>query len=152
MYCMDNEAIRFLVAAKNNNVKFSDQDKQDFAISWKRSADETRRLFEHVRKLNPHKTTETVSLNRARKMITDLVHPLAVITEEITMNKEKAKNIQNEIHRSKDQADQLDKIRLFERFQIYVKPLDFPRTVCSATKCVSVYTTTTNEKKLVVVI
>ncbi|RIA81663.1 hypothetical protein C1645_881488 [Glomus cerebriforme] len=47
VYCFDNESFRFL-AAINNNIKSIQRKEHNFAESWKKSVDESKRLIEYI--------------------------------------------------------------------------------------------------------
>ncbi|CAG7734110.1 unnamed protein product [Allacma fusca] len=77
VYCMDNEAFRFLAAVKNG-IEFSDYDRINFSTSWDKSVEEMNRLLAHITSLHPHRTQDTISLNNARKLIVALKKPLKI--------------------------------------------------------------------------
>lgn len=87
---MDNEAFRFLWAAKQG-IQFPEEDYKNIALSWKKSVDETTRLINYITELPPHRSEETISLNEARQMILTLTKPLATITQNIQVKLKKKK-------------------------------------------------------------
>jgi GTPase SAR1 family protein len=62
IYCMDNESFRFLTA-KKKGVYFTEEDRQDYSVSWARSANETKRLLAYIQTLKPHTIKDILSLN-----------------------------------------------------------------------------------------
>ncbi|CAG8683948.1 11312_t:CDS:2 [Dentiscutata erythropus] len=66
IYCFDNEAFRFLAAAKEN-ISFNDE--ENFAISWKNSVRESIRLAQFFTSRPPHKVEETLSFNEVKCII-----------------------------------------------------------------------------------
>ena len=46
-FCFDSESFRYLVSLQNN-VRFSTQDREDYEMSWTKSATEARRLIQHI--------------------------------------------------------------------------------------------------------
>ena len=95
IYCMDNEAFRFL-CAKRRGISFDDE--SDSSQSWKKSADGINRMLEHIEKLTPHQMKDTLSLNASRKLIVDMTKPLADIAQLIQTNIAVVKDKENEIN------------------------------------------------------
>ena len=105
MYCLDNEAFRFLCALQQK-VEFSPADVNNFAISWDTSVAETSRLFEHIANLQPHQLNQTISLNRTRRLIISLTQPMAEIVQNIEVNLELIKDRKKILESNKlSQAD-----------------------------------------------
>ncbi|PAV59065.1 hypothetical protein WR25_10769 [Diploscapter pachys] len=83
IYCMDNEAFRFLCCLHAGET-FTEDDRKNFETSWTHSVQETNRLLEHFEKdVPPHRVDETVSLNEARTLLLTLAKPLADISQHI---------------------------------------------------------------------
>ncbi|XP_072022179.1 uncharacterized protein, partial [Amphiura filiformis] len=97
-FCFDNEPFRFLACLKNG-VKFNQGDINTYAESWNKSVDETKRLFEHINTLPPHKVKNTLNMNEARRIIVAMSKPLAEV----------AKTIQQNIQSGIDAKKQIDK-------------------------------------------
>ncbi|CAG7711416.1 unnamed protein product, partial [Allacma fusca] len=77
MYCMDNEAFRFLAAVKNG-IEFSDNDRINFSASWDKSVEETDRLLEQ----------DKVTLGNNRKVLDSLNDMKSNYTHEVNILKE----------------------------------------------------------------
>ncbi|CAG8472109.1 16735_t:CDS:1 [Acaulospora colombiana] len=108
MYCFDNESFRFL-AALRENMKFSEDDIKNFSESWKKSVQESWRLFKHITSLQPHRTEETLSLNNVRKNVMILSKPLAEIGQLIQVNISIIRDQQKEIENSSQSIEDLRK-------------------------------------------
>lgn len=131
MYCFDNESFRFL-AALRENVKFSEGDIENFAESWKKSVQESWRLFKHIVSLKPHRTKETLSLNNVRKNVMLLSKPLAEIGQLIQVNISIIRDQQKEIENSNQSIEDL-RSRLYTTIlDLNPKKLEHPRTVCTS--------------------
>ncbi|CAG2178360.1 unnamed protein product, partial [Oppiella nova] len=132
---MDNESFRFLCAI-HNGIKFEQDDKHNFSVSWDKSVAETNRLFEHIDGLKPHNTRDTLSLNDARKVILNLTKPMADISKNVQTNIAIINDKMIEITSSKEAQKGLhDKLRVTINDLIPVK-LDYQRTVCTSSTCV----------------
>ncbi|CAG8663956.1 2548_t:CDS:1 [Cetraspora pellucida] len=130
MYCFDNESFRFLAASKNG-VKFSKDDEISFTESWKRSIDESVRLFEYLSFRNPHKVQDTLTLNEARKIVLHLAKPLAGIEQHIQTNINLVKDRQKEIDSCAESIQDLKKRLCIPQQVIETRQLGYPRTVCT---------------------
>ncbi|CAG8521474.1 2935_t:CDS:2, partial [Racocetra persica] len=139
LYCFDNESFRFLAAFKQN-ILFEETDKEIYAVSWKRSVDESNRLIRYFKSCKPHDIKDTISLNNARQIVMDLSKPLAEICQNIQINIALAEEKKEEIKKSDlTIADLKGKLHLP---QIDLKPiqLNYPRTVCTSSSCVKTLT------------
>jgi GTPase SAR1 family protein len=91
IYCLDNEAFRFLVALYNG-IKFEDDERNNFSQSWSKSVTECSRLVNYIIEgtdglgLPPHKVKDTISVNEARRLIVGLSQPIADIANNIEAN------------------------------------------------------------------
>ncbi|KAI6082743.1 hypothetical protein F4821DRAFT_281491 [Hypoxylon rubiginosum] len=134
VFCFDSESFRYLAAKKQAQITMPNQD--DFRQSWKKSVDETHRLLEYLSSNKPHSVSSTLSLNRARELISLLTSPMAdvadVIERTIKLNQDEI----NELRGAKDRRDALKKSLHYSRIDIEVKGLDRPRTVCKNSGCV----------------
>lgn len=133
-YCFDSESFRYLAALKQTGRPMDNED--DFRRSWRRSEEESRRLLAHFEGLEPHLVKGTLSLNRARDLITKLTKPMAeimdVINRTIRINEDHMQELSDERCRGDDL-----KMRLhFQKIDKLTKPLSKPRTVCTEDKCV----------------
>lgn len=85
MYFFDNEAFRFL-AARKSGITFSEQDKQDYVVSWSRLIEQSEKLIARVASLKPHAVEKMVSLNSVRDFIATIKIPLATMSRSIQEN------------------------------------------------------------------
>ncbi|PKY55550.1 hypothetical protein RhiirA4_504556 [Rhizophagus irregularis] len=97
IYCFDNESFGYLAAIKE--IKFTQNEEQNLAESWKRSVDESLRLIKYLVKRQPHIVKDTLSLNNFRNTVLLLSRPFAeierLIQKSIILIKEKQEEINN---------------------------------------------------------
>lgn len=137
MFCLDNEAFRFL-CARRSNIDFKPEDFQNFSLSWDKSAAETQRMLSYIKSRKPHNVNETMSINEARNTILTLARPMAKITDNIAMNIRVAEQQQKYTMSLDDEKLKLQKNRLVEQIRITTVPIDYPKTVCTNARCVDV--------------
>ncbi|CAG8746627.1 15725_t:CDS:1, partial [Funneliformis caledonium] len=139
MYCFDNESFRFLAAIKGG-ITFTEEDEKSFAESWKRSVDESFKLFTHLASSKPHKIKDTLSLNHARKIVIVLSKPLAEIGQLIQVNISLIREQQNDIENFSQSIEQLEDRLYIPQIDLEPVQLGYPRTVCTSQGCVEVLT------------
>ncbi|XP_055357496.1 uncharacterized protein LOC129602493 isoform X3 [Paramacrobiotus metropolitanus] len=147
MYCMDNEAVRFLAAAENG-ISFTEKEEEDFAESWKTSVGETRRLLDHIFSLPPHNTRNTVTLNEARRLVLQFTEPLGKISTLLENNVELIKSKREDLQRQIADKTVLEKDLYVPVQRLHVKSSSVPRTVCAAAKCIEVLRDENGETKI----
>ncbi|KAF9949262.1 hypothetical protein BGZ70_001844 [Mortierella alpina] len=140
MFFFDNESFR-LYAALKQGIVFDQNTKDAFGASWTKSVDEARRLIKRVIDLAPHKTTETVTLDMARRSVLLLAPAMAKINENITIEVKDIKNLRTEAQDNKISAQGLKAKLLCSYMDLDPINLDQPRTVCTSPSC-----TTVNDK------
>ena len=138
LFCFDNEALRFL-ACRQNSVVLNETDITDASNCWNKSAGETNRLLKYVESKSPHWIQDTVSLNRARKIIIELSKPLALIADNIQQNIDLANDKFEELKASKKKTDELKELLFRDVVKLVPVPLDTPKTVCTHPACVSYF-------------
>ncbi|KAI3422653.1 hypothetical protein GPALN_013151 [Globodera pallida] len=143
IYCLDNEAFEHLCLIKKANVRYSEENMVDFSKSWTRAEQELQRMLKNVSALKPHRTWETVSLNKAHRTIVDLTYPLASISQSIQDNLIRIKEQQEAINKGEQE---MTTAPTFETVQFV--PLQHPRTVCTSARCTEVKKTAAKEIKL----
>ena len=99
IFCFDNESFRFL-AALQNGITFPESEQQDFAQSWRKSVETSRKMVEYIMGLPVLNVQDTVSLMASRKIILQLAKPMAEV----------ARNIQVNIKTLEDKKDELNSI------------------------------------------
>ncbi|PKC66020.1 hypothetical protein RhiirA1_419819 [Rhizophagus irregularis] len=134
MYCFDNESFRYLAAIKE--VKFTQNEEQNFAESWKRSVDESLRLIEYLVKRQPHIVEDTLSLNNSRNTVLLLSKPFAEIERLIQKNIILIKEKQEEINNSSKTIEELKGKLYASQLDFETRKLDYPRTVCTNISCI----------------
>ena len=136
VFCLDNEAFRFLCALREN-VKFDENDKKNFSASWEKSVAETSRMIDFISGLQPHSLTHTLFLNETRKIVASLTQPVADIAKNIQVNTVETQEKETEIMICKaSKADLEKKLYIISAYELVPKNLPHPRTVCTAPKCV----------------
>lgn len=137
MFCLDNEAFRFL-CARRNNIDFKPEDFQNFSLSWDKSAGETQRMLSYIKSRKPHNVNDTMSINEARNTILTLARPMAKISDNIATNIRVAEEQKKFTMSLDDEKLKLEKNRLVEQIQIKTVPIDYPKTVCTNARCIDV--------------
>ncbi|KAI0836464.1 hypothetical protein F5Y06DRAFT_288434 [Hypoxylon sp. FL0890] len=124
VFCFDSET----------EITMPNQD--DFRQSWEYSATETHRLLEYFSKREPHQVKKTLSLNRARELISQLTRPIAdivdIIERTIRLNEEELGALSD----AKSHQKVLQKSLHYSRIDIEVERLPKPRAVCKNAACV----------------
>ncbi|KAH6892873.1 hypothetical protein B0T10DRAFT_456992 [Thelonectria olida] len=105
VYSFDSGGFRFLAALKEARNEMDGIDV--FRRSWERSKSETHRLLHHFQTLQPHTIQSTISLNRARELITALTRPMADITDTIDNTIRINNQRLNELQDSRCKGDEL---------------------------------------------
>ena len=134
-YCFDSESFRYLAAFKSD-VKMPN--KTDFERSWGQSRDETIRLIDHFQSITPHEVKNTMSLNGARQVISELTKPLAEISQVINTNIQVMEDAVETLKDSRLKGDQLRNSLHVEKIQMNAEQLDRPRTVCANRSCTDI--------------
>ncbi|KAN0000364.1 hypothetical protein ACTFIZ_000817 [Dictyostelium cf. discoideum] len=135
-FCFDNESFR-LLAALQNNVKFSQNQINDFSSSWKVSVESTEKLISYFNLLPPHDIRNTVSLNECRILINSLLKPVVEITRLIDTKLMNIKNQKQELIAQSDAIESLKKNLTISYIDLERKDLPYPTTVCTNSTCVT---------------
>ena len=142
MFCVDNDAVRFL-AARRNGVKFSEDDETQFAVSWEKSAKAIVKLMERVKTLRPHRVKNSLSVNDVRRRILQLDRPLTDLAQNIRENIRSIEDKTAELNVARkqmaadgDAVKRNDHKRLFlPRIELEIVPLPRPLLVCKSDGC-----------------
>ncbi|KAK9717892.1 50S ribosome-binding GTPase [Popillia japonica] len=135
IFCMDNEAFRFLLAKKIKGVVFSEEEEADFAESWNKSAQVCRDFVKYLIKLPPHRIRDSTTINAARRIVLSLSKPLAEIAEHIdttAMHLQEKKEI---IERNKHNIEELKKKLHLKVPRLSIQRLKKPFTGCLHSDC-----------------
>jgi GTPase SAR1 family protein len=140
VFCVDNEAFRFLVAV-NNRIEYSNDERANYSKSWKKSSEECMRLLNTIIDggLPPHKVKESISVNNARRLIIGISNHIAVITQNIYENIEAKKRHEKELKECDDDIDKLKQKLYMPEIKLIHESLDKPRTVCAGPTCLKEY-------------
>nr|XP_008197555.1 PREDICTED: uncharacterized protein LOC659539 isoform X2 [Tribolium castaneum] len=143
IFSVDNEAFRFLVAMKNN-IKYDEELQQRFIDSWNKSAEECWKLISYIvgdaahDPLKPHQLSNTISINEARRIITQLSQPLADISQLIYDNIRILERHRRNLAMENQSLDELKKKLYIPTVKLEVTQLTQPVTVCTTPKCADV--------------
>lgn len=142
-FCYDNEAFRYLCIIKNIDKYTEEQKKKilssqvDYEKSWEKSVETTYEMFNYVGTLKLHEVKETISLNDARNIITNLAEPVARVVLSIQRNENRIAEEKREVEKSNTAIENLKKKQYIMREVVVIKELGYPRTVCTNNTCVS---------------
>ncbi|CAM4829272.1 unnamed protein product [Rotaria magnacalcarata] len=77
VFCFDSESFRYLVA-RQNKIRFDNNEKEEYEMSWKTSASESKRLIEYIRKdITVYRIDNNLqSLKHAQFTILGMVRPI----------------------------------------------------------------------------
>ncbi|GAB6029632.1 hypothetical protein CHUAL_005369 [Chamberlinius hualienensis] len=140
IFCLDNEAFRFLVALKNG-IRFSEEDRKDFSQSWNKSVNESERLIRYIVEgsdghgLTPHNVGDSLSVNEAREAILDLAKPIANIAKIIQDNLQVLGRHKKDIENCEGDVGKLKSKLYMPIVTLDIRELDQPRTVCTGENC-----------------
>jgi len=132
-YSFDSESFRYLAAYKQDVVI---GDEKDFALSWSKSRDEARRLLEYFQTVPPHPIQSTLTLNGARRLVLELVKPMADISQLIQTNISLCQDHVGQLKDTRLTGDNLRKRLHLDKILLKARQLDRPRTVCAQQDCV----------------
>ncbi len=125
---------RFLACSKSG-IDFADEEVDLFSKSWVKSCETTGKLFQFVTTLQPHETKKTLSLNEARSCIIAMSKPMAQAVQLIEINLKKIKDVKDQCKVDDDDIKKIMKNLKFKAFELEIKQLPYPRTVCAAEGC-----------------
>ena len=115
---------------------FEEHEKAAFSQSWDIATRTTDRLFDYVMTLEPHKIEGTMSLNNARRVIGLMSRPMSEMTENIVKNIENLEDHKRRIKDLDSKAVDLEKNLRVNITTLEMRPLDYPRTVCTNGNCI----------------
>ncbi|XP_028397642.1 uncharacterized protein LOC114521398 [Dendronephthya gigantea] len=136
-FCFDNEAFRFL-ACLHNEITFSDEDVKIYAASWEKAVNETNKLFGHIKKIPPHETKKTISMNEARRVVVAMSKPMAAVAKTIQENVQEANNAMVEIKNDTLNMEALEEKLNITGVDLERKKLPYPMTVCTNSACTEI--------------
>jgi GTPase SAR1 family protein len=131
-YCFDSESFRYLAALKSG-VEMPN--KGDFDRSWRQSRDETVRMITYFKSVPPHEIKSTMTLNGVRRKISELIKPMADISQLIQTNIAVCEDKRAELKDKRLTGDQLRKVLHVRKIQFETEVLAQPRTVCANHRC-----------------
>ena len=148
-FCMDNEAFRFLAAAKND-LHFEDNVKELYSNIWDQAVESITKLLEFISNSNPHDVQKTTSLNTSRTLILTLTKPMAEMTKQIGKTINTIGRQSEELKACEGNVQRLKEKLTFVGTTLEMKDLPRPRTVCTDADCkTSHFDHATDERKTV---
>uniref|UniRef100_A0A914QB10 G domain-containing protein n=1 Tax=Panagrolaimus davidi TaxID=227884 RepID=A0A914QB10_9BILA len=133
--CTDNESF-CLICAYHCGANFTEEEFNAYATSWKQSATETHRFIEFAARKSSHQVADTLAVNKIRTIILCLAKPLATINELIESNIKVINDKKRELHNTANDLNELKKKLKITLIGMEIKPLNYPKTVCTAASCV----------------
>ena len=134
-FCFDNEPFRFLACVKSG-VEFSQGDINTYAESWNKSVEETKRLFDYIGTLKPHKIRNTLNMNEARRIIVAMSKPLAEVAKTIQHNVQEGNEAKTQIDLAVKDVTTMQTKLMFSGYGVKRTELGYPRTVCADPRCI----------------
>ncbi|CAF4430453.1 unnamed protein product, partial [Rotaria sp. Silwood2] len=113
-FCFDNESFRYLVALQNG-IKFNDDEKHEYEMSWSTSVTQSKRLIDYIRK-NVVVYHIEGNLQSMKYVQFEIIHMIRPILE--TMRN----YLRNLILRTQDSVN--------VSLELYPKVISFPATIC----------------------
>lgn len=138
-FFIDNDAYRYLVA-KSQGYPGNDIQEMLHGNCWKHSAEEFKKMFNHIFSFSPHKLTETISLNNARKIAAELTEPIAHLSQNIEENINKIEQMKKELELDSFRRNNLATVLETTTTDLEKRPLKNPQMICTSKKCTEVIT------------
>ncbi|KAM0553118.1 hypothetical protein ACHAPJ_007667 [Fusarium lateritium] len=130
-YWFDAENFLYL-AAHHQQDGWSGEDAKE---SWDKSKEAALRLLRHFDSLKPHDVNQTLSMDRVRRVIQELVKPMVNVARGINASIDNLDEKMKELRDKRLNGDELRKKLHFEKIEFNAKQLDMPRTVCTKKDC-----------------
>ena len=134
VYCFDSESYRFM-AARSQGMQFEEEVKKEFDKSWQHSVKETKRMFEHIASLQPHRVRNTTNLNSVRNKILNMTEPMAEIRRNIQYNMNACNRYVEDLRTTKARGAELEKKLKVQHSELFTRPISSPKTVCANKSC-----------------
>ncbi|CAJ0951267.1 unnamed protein product, partial [Mesorhabditis belari] len=134
IFCLDNEAFRF-VCAHFCDIQFDIREVKTFGDSWKHSSDEVQRLLDHAARARPHHTSDTLSINDTRTWIYQLIDPILKACTMIQRNLQQLDWQKKELMQAENNVEELRRLATIRVTSIEILQLSMPQTVCRSQKC-----------------
>ena len=130
VFCFDSEGFLYL-AANKNGVDYGGFD--SCKKSWDKSSQEVERMLKRIESLQSHQTTATVSLNRARNLITTLITPMSEISRVIEEN---IQQIQVQTAQIKNSKVRGKKQLMRPAVELVLREVQTKEVVCKNDECI----------------
>ncbi|KAF5025539.1 hypothetical protein F66182_2347 [Fusarium sp. NRRL 66182] len=131
-YCFDSESFRYLAAYHGGHRLPGEE---SYRESWDRSREEALRLLRHFDEIKPHDVNQTLSMNGARRAISQLMVPMVEVSQMIRHNIAALDDKLKELEDTRLSGRELRKRLHLDMIQFSAKQLDMPRTVCKHKNC-----------------
>lgn len=136
VYCIDNEAMRYLAAVKSGIT----YDREGLSKCWDKSVETTKRLVKRISSLEPHAVKNTLSINDTRHMLLFFPKALTEISANIQKNISSIQNSKEELQNTTIEKRQLERHLSRKQFETKAVVLNRAQRVCLSDKCVTMRT------------
>ncbi|KAM9991313.1 hypothetical protein ACTFIZ_004717 [Dictyostelium cf. discoideum] len=159
-FYFDNDSLHFL-AVKSQGGQFDQTEQAQYHYSWTKSSVSLKRLLTKIQSIPPHDVRNTISINYAREMISQLAKPMSVCLKnindnlnEINKHKKKLRKSLHQVSLNQQQnqnnitigstdfgvndliSKQLQESLFIPIIQVTSMPLSRPKAVCINSFCI----------------
>lgn len=104
-------------------------------------------MIKYIKNLPIHNVDDTISLNEARRIISELSKPIAEISQNIQLNMKLIEDKKYELEKNGHNMKDLEKRLNIPVVDLEIENLDYPTTVCTNSDCVQYINVEGNIKK-----
>lgn len=134
VYCFDSESFRYLAAMKVEGLPLGDI--QDYRRSWSNSSQESQRLRNHFRTLQPHPVKNTVSLNATRYLIENLIAPMRQVSKTILGSITQSEQQRLDLEKTNATGEDLKAKLKIQKNVLKTNASEKPITACNHVSCI----------------
>ncbi|KAH9403091.1 hypothetical protein TYRP_015858 [Tyrophagus putrescentiae] len=133
-FFIENDAYRLLVA-KKQGYEWKPIQKMLCEESWNYSVKQCVAMFTTIQTFTPHDLDGTISLNNAKKVISELVEPIIRLTQNIEKNIAKIEKNKEKLNRANTTREDLKELVEIEVEDLEKQSTDTPKMVCTNSSC-----------------
>lgn len=133
-FFIENDAYRLLVA-KKQGYEWKPIQKMLCEESWNYSVKQCVAMFTTIQTFTPHDLDDTISLNNAKKVISELVEPIIRLTQNIEKNIAKIEKNKEKLNRASTTREDLKELVEMEVEDLEKQSTDIPKMVCTNSNC-----------------
>ncbi|KAJ2903512.1 hypothetical protein MKZ38_009734 [Zalerion maritima] len=133
MFSFESEPFRHLAAQKEANIRLPNR--PGAIESWSKSQDSTKRMLAYIVDLEPHSVKETLSINRARALVTGLIRPLTEVSRSMRATIRMNENEVSKLREARAKGEELQSKLFFKKVISQLESLEMPQTVCNHADC-----------------